>query len=192
MRDDATQRIPAGGPEYTIKKVEDNYSTKYYYFLIPLFFVYLSKFNKILIKIHSIFRRVSAEMTMPHYMTRKAMPGAELVLDENELPVYQGETKVDFTVAIPHKCTAAGSKCPVIVYGHGLLGTQDQVLAGTCQDVANTYGYIICGVDMWGMSAADVPFIAERILTDLGGINIIPDRSHQGMLNQLMLIKLMV
>jgi len=130
-------------------------------------------------------------MTVPHYLTRNALPGSELVLDENGTPVYQGETQASFVVGVPRKCTAPGSKCPILVYGHGLTGTKGQVLSGNQQRFADEYGYVICGVDMWGMSSFDVASIAVVLLTDFGRVNIVPDRSHQGMLNQLLLMKMM-
>lgn len=167
MKEDAATRIPAGGPAHRVIQVQDNYSDR-------------------------IFRSVTGLMTMPHYLTRNALPGSELVLDSNGMPVYQGEVDVRFTVAIPYACAVAGASCPFIIYGHGLLGSQNQVLMGTQQDVANEYGYIICGVDLWGMSWDDIPSILFKTMTDLGGINIIPDRSHQGMLNQVFLAKLMM
>jgi hypothetical protein len=166
MRDDAINRLPSDGPEYTISSVRDNYSDR-------------------------LIRVIEGEMMVPHYMTRRAVPGCSIVLDENGTPVYQGMVNVPFTVAIPFKCAQVGAeKCPVLVYGHGLTGSQGQVLGGTQQDVADTYGYILAAVDMWGMSSSDVPSITLVLTNDLAGLNIIPDRSHQGMLNQILIMKL--
>jgi len=166
MRDDAKKRIPAGGPSYNVRQVEDDFSDR-------------------------IFRKITGAMTVPHYMTRNARPGAELVVDANGIPIYQGEVTATFAVSIPRKCAVAGAKCPIVIYGHGLLGGKDQVTMGTQQDFANTYGYIIAGVDMWGMSAYDVPTIMAVTATDLGRISVIPDRTHQGMLNQYLLLHLL-
>ena len=44
---------------------------------------------------------------------------------------------------------------------------------------------------MWGMCNADTPYIVLAMLTDIGSIGIVPDRSHQGILNHLMVVKLM-
>jgi len=167
MRDDGLGRLPQGGPEYVITSVTDNYSER-------------------------LARVIDGEMTIPHYMTRRAVPGCTLVLDEEGIPVYQGEVSVPFTVAIPYKCVGVGAeKCPILVFGHGLLGDRTQVLGNHHQDVANNHGYILASVDMWGMSSSDVASIALALSTDLSGLNIIPDRSHQGMLNQLALVKLL-
>lgn len=166
MRDDAISRIPAGGPEVRVTEVNDNYSDR-------------------------IFRRVEGEMTVPHYMTKRARPACEMVVDENGIPIYQGEVEVRFTVVVPHVCAVAGAKCPIVVYGHGLLGSQDQVTSGTQQTFANTHGYILAAVDMWDMSAFDVPAIMLATATDIGEMTIIPDRTHQGMLNQVLLMKVL-
>ena len=68
-------------------------------------------------------------MLVPHYMTRNAMPGATLIIDENNVPVYQGMIEVPFTVFIPRTC-ADGSRpgpCPIVNYGHGMLGSRAEV-----------------------------------------------------------------
>jgi len=166
MRDDARSRIPATGPTYEIVSVQDNYSDR-------------------------IFRKIQGVMMVPHYHTRAARPGAEMVVDANGIPVYQGEVEVPFTVAIPHKCAVEGAKCPHMVYGHGLFQTRDEVYSNSQQTFASNYGYIMAGVDMWGMAAEDVPTIMTIISTDISRVTVIPDRSHQGMLNQLVLPSLL-
>jgi hypothetical protein len=106
----------------------------------------------------SVFRWISGSMRVPHYMTKGAAPSATLVIDENNKPVYQvwswaerawghrhthqlnhghvgvgtqGEVDVTFSVFIPRSCVVAGrAPCPIMNYGHGLLGTQGQVRSG--------------------------------------------------------------
>jgi len=136
--------------------------------------------------------------------------------------VGQGLVNVPFSVYIPRVCVEAGANpCPIMNYGHGLLGTQDQA-GGLPSDVANRFGYIVVAgtsrslgpsqqrqprrltapvgrmlpharpaVDMWGMSSYDVPYLVLAMLDDLSDITTVPDRSHQGVLNHLVAVKLL-
>jgi len=60
------------------------------------------------------------------------------------------------------------------------------------QQECNRYGYIIGGVDWLGMCEQDVPFVSEMITLNLTDFPMIPDRLHQGMLDALFLMKLML
>lgn len=74
-------------------------------------------------------------MMVPHYMTTNARPGSTLIIDENNNPVYQGMIEVPFTVFIPRTC-ADGSRpgpCPIVNYGHGMLGSRAEVRHGLRQ-----------------------------------------------------------
>lgn len=75
----------------------------------------------------------------------------------------------------------------MIVYGHGLTGTQVQVMGDAQQDMANM------SLVWWirGGCSSDSPLITRMLQTDIGTFNIVPDRSHQGMLNQLLLMKVL-
>lgn len=56
---------------------------------------------------------------------------------------------------------------------------------------AGQYGYVLGAVDWWGLSEADEIPAALMIATDLSNFPMIPDRCHQGMLNALMMMKMM-
>jgi len=73
MRDDAVSRIPVDGPIYEITNVEENASER-------------------------ILRKITGQMMIPHYMTNNSEPGCSIFLDEDGIPVYQGEVGVRFTV----------------------------------------------------------------------------------------------
>lgn len=48
----------------------------------------------------------------------------------------------------------------------------------------------MCATDWDGLTKWDVPSAAVMISTDLSNFAMIPDRSHQGMLNALLLMRL--
>jgi hypothetical protein len=57
--------------------------------------------------------------------------------------------------------------------------------------MANEHNFVFCAIRWMGMASDDIP-TAITILNDLGKFPYFPDRQHQGMLNQLMLARLMI
>jgi len=58
-------------------------------------------------------------------------------------------------------------------------------------DEANEFGYVMGAVDWLGLSSADIVVDAIMVSTNLGDFPMIPDRLHQGMLNALLLMRVM-
>jgi len=78
--------------------------------------------------VRSLARVIEGEMSLPYYSTDNARPGSTLIIDENNNPVFQGYIDVPFTVFIPHSCTdGSRANCPIVNYGHGLLGSRQEV-----------------------------------------------------------------
>ena len=59
------------------------------------------------------------------------------------------------------------------------------------QEQANRYGYILVSCNQWGMSEEDVPSIVLMLANNISNFRIIPDRLSQGVLNELLLMKLL-
>ena len=59
------------------------------------------------------------------------------------------------------------------------------------QDQANCYGYVLAACDWWGMSDADLPAVAIMIANNISNFRIVPDRLTQGVVNFLLLMRLM-
>eukprot|EP00004_Rigifila_ramosa_P014317 TRINITY_DN3250_c0_g1_i1.p1 TRINITY_DN3250_c0_g1~~TRINITY_DN3250_c0_g1_i1.p1 ORF type:complete len:643 (-),score=146.99 TRINITY_DN3250_c0_g1_i1:45-1751(-) len=165
-RDDALTRLPPGGPQYRITQIDDEYST-------------------------NIYRRIQGVVTVPLYMDSPE-PGAKLVVDENDRAVYQGVVEVPWTLTIPRSVYGDPKPTRVVHYGHGLLGGQSEVTAGWLQDVSNRYRYIVFGCDWWGMSESDLPEIVRMLANNLSDFYIIPDRTIQGLVNHVYLMKLVM
>jgi len=174
IRDDAFTRLGASAPSFTITNVNEGagsgWSTQ-------------------------IFRRVAGTMTVDRYVDSVNAP-ARLVLDSNGLPVYQAtDQTANFVCLIPKAAlpnagaTAAAARASI--YGHGLLGNALEVEAGNVQDMANEHNFVFCCTRWMGMASDDVP-TAVTILNELGQFPYFPDRQHQGMLNQLMMARLMI
>ena len=64
-------------------------------------------------------------------------------------------------------------------------------MEGYLQEQANRYGYILAACDWWGMSDEDVPAIVAMVTSDLSDFAMIPERLTQGVLNALVLMKIL-
>jgi hypothetical protein len=76
------------------------------------------------------------------------------------------------------------------LYGHGLLGSGDEIKSDSQENLASEHDFIICATDWWGMSEGDVPYDISA-LKDLNLFPSVVDRLQQGVLNTLFLSRLM-
>jgi hypothetical protein len=170
IRDDAFARLGANPPAYTITSVTNDVDAK-------------------------IFRRVAGTMTVDRYVDNIDAP-TRLVLDANGMPVYQAtDQPANFVCIIPRAALANAGATAVpgraSIYGHGLLGNALEVEAGNVKDMANEHNFVFCATRWMGMASDDI-VTAINILENLSLFPYFPDRQHQGMLNQLMMARLMI
>jgi len=165
MRDDGLARLPGGSPTYYVTKVDENPS-------------------------QYIARSIRGEMEVPYY-TEHPGPNTHLVLGPDGLPQFQGFTNASFIVNIPVSLAAEGKSGITLQYGHGLFGSMTEINSGYLEEIANDYGYVVCATNWWGMDSFDVPAVTLMMLKNVTNTGIIPDRSQQGMLNFMVLSRLM-
>ena len=153
-------------------------------------------------------RRVDGRVEVPNYLDRvqqvegrlqdrapvlpydAPVPGSRLFEDPVDADDLPDQNPADPTVLVPFTCDLPLGEGPSYgtLYGHGLLGTRDQL-----GDVKwpRRFGFAGCALDWWGMSTADLPTVAT-ILADLSNFPSLPDRAQQGFLNFLVLGRAMV
>lgn len=68
---------------------------------------------------------------------------------------------------------------------------KSEVETSYLQEQANRYGYVLCACDYWGLSQDDIPALAFMLATNISNFRILPDRLTQGVVNNLLLMKLM-
>jgi hypothetical protein len=137
-----------------------------------------------------ICRRVRGVYSVPLYATTNS-PGARLNLDPaTNLPVQNGvAANVPFTAIIPCSLvTPAPHAGRPVLYGHGLLGTGESEVsdAPDLRALTAAYGFVAIATDWQGMARDDTLAIVG-FLGDLSGFPVLPERLHQGILNQLVL-----
>jgi hypothetical protein len=142
-----------------------------------------------------IFRRVVGTYQVDRYVDSPTPP-ARFVLDASGLPVRQGTPQpASFICNIPQAALTddAGPAVPAraSLYGHGLLGSNQEVSSGNVEDMANEHNFVFCATKWIGMSVDDVG-TAIGILQEFSKFPALTDRLQQAMLNQLALARLMI
>ncbi len=170
MRDDALGSLGAGNaPTFTVTKVESNPEA------------------------HTA-RRVTGTFAAPSYLTGDGGPGTQLDLGADGLPQRSGVTlQVPFMCVIPNSALAPDGSVHqgrAAVYGHGLLGSVDELNAPNIRAMTDEHNFVYCATNWMGLSEPDVPTVVTT-LQDLSKFPTIPDRAQQAFVNFQLLARLM-
>ncbi len=141
-----------------------------------------------------IARVVTGTFSVPSYLTGDGSPGSQLALGADGLPMRTGTYPARFECIVPRAALASdGTVHPARpgVYGHGLLGNEAEVDSSDVRAMAEEHNFVFCATRWLGLSSDDVPNVAAT-LQDLSRFPSIPDRLQQGILNTLMLGRLMI
>jgi hypothetical protein len=132
-----------------------------------------------------IARRVEGTIDVPCYLDQDNCPtGAKFAHAANGditwNPAYRRD--VEFRCEIPNSVVEGGTLHPAAVgiYGHGLLGTQDQ-LTGQAQ-LAQNANTIWCAMDFEGFAEQDLATVIPS-LADMSNFKKLVDRMQQGFVN---------
>jgi hypothetical protein len=168
VRDDALAKVGTAGPSYTITTVTDNPDAQ-------------------------IARRIQGMMTVPLYLNQ-ATPGlgVRLNLGSDGLPAQNGTASFPFVVEIPNSLVTAGKPGPIIINAHGLFGDESEGEGGYLDDIDDREGYVSVAVDLLGMCSEDTNTAIEIITGDLGNFEAIVERLHQGLVNELLAVRMLM
>ncbi len=164
MRDAALAVVGEAGPDYTITEVVENPNPH-------------------------IRRRILGTMRVPLFLSQ-AEPGGKLVVDENGLPKQNGFADFPFLVQIPNSATH-GTPGAILQNGHGLLGHKEEGQDGFLATLIDQKNYVEIAVDLAGFAHDDVDSVISSILNDLALFKDVVDRQQQGMINQLLAMRMM-
>jgi hypothetical protein len=165
MRDDALALVGAKGPEYTISKVEDNPNPH-------------------------IFKRITALMKVPLYLD-KADPGGKFNVGKDGLPAQNGFAEYEVLIHVPNSATK-GTPAALLQNGHGLLGSKHEGQDGYLAEIADKWNYVAFSVDFIGMAHDDVTIVTDSIVSNIAGFKGAVERQHQGLLNSLLAMRMMM
>jgi hypothetical protein len=176
MRDDAFDRVGEEGPSFTVDEVVTDPAELE----------------------DGIARLVRGTFVVPSYLTGDAGPGSRLHYEAGEGAADATPTASDteytaaFSCQIPTVAVEGqGGTSRAVVYGHGLLGSHEEVENSQVAKLASTNDMTYCATDWIGMSQEDIGQ-ALVILQDLSEFPTLADRSQQGILNTALLGRLMV
>jgi hypothetical protein len=139
-------------------------------------------------------RRVQGTFEVPCYLSPSCAPRGRFALGPDGLPSRNGTYTARFNCGIPHAAVDDPGATPARpqVYGHGLLGSANEATSSAQQLLGQTHNFAVCGTNTIGFSSEDVPNIATNILPQLGNFPELTDRVQQGLLNTLLLGRLMI
>jgi hypothetical protein len=144
-----------------------------------------------------IARQVQGNFVVPCYLNLAGCPpgGRFTYLPGSSVPQrVPGNVHVaNFNCLIPRAAADGPAVRPArpSLYGHGLLGSANEITAGNIKAMANEHNFVFCATDWIGMSTPDLSNIAT-ILADLSNFPSLPDRAQQGFVNFMYLGRLMI
>ncbi|MBL0214852.1 MAG: hypothetical protein IPQ07_13335 [Myxococcales bacterium] len=118
-----------------------------------------------------------------------APPNVTLLRDADGKPKPNGLYRVPFTAIVPQCALTSSTPVPILIYGHGLLGTSGQVGSSGPRIAATESCMVAIGTDMRGMSDIDVPNVVTA-LNDANKGGLIFDVLVQGMINHVALVQI--
>ncbi|MCB0869702.1 MAG: hypothetical protein KDB52_02615 [Solirubrobacterales bacterium] len=155
----------------------------------------------------TVARRVEGTFEVPCFLdhpssANECATGATLNLDQDGVPQPNGTYEANFECIIPNAIVNPGSVDPedlptpdlrgrAIVYGHGLMGSIGGEIHAESQRKTAAKGFTICGTDEIGMSTGDIVTVTGALM-NLSNFPKVADRLQQGLLNELLLGRLMI
>ncbi|CAB4866561.1 unannotated protein [freshwater metagenome] len=142
----------------------------------------------------NIAMQIIGTYTVPNFLTNDGSAGNRFNYGPNprpdSLPAQNGTVEVGFMCNVSAATTAATTPAHLVEYGHGLLGSNDEINAGNVRAFANEDNVVFCATKWAGMSDDDITNAANT-LGSIGGFPTVADRLQQGVLNQIFLGRLM-
>ena len=130
-------------------------------------------------------RRITGTIRVPCYLRSiGCLPGLGFNLGSDQLPhrVKGSDAYANVICTVPRSALTSAEPARVSLYGHGLLGSANEVGAGNVQAMGNEHNIVFCATDWAGMSTTDVPNVLG-LLQNLSNFRSLADRSQQGFLN---------
>ena len=141
--------------------------------------------------------QIEGTFTVPNFLDNDGSPGGAFAYPEprgtSSLPLRNATRP---TLQAPFVCNISDatwkSKQPahLVLYGHGLLGDNHEINAGNVRAMSNEHNAVYCATKWAGMSNDDIPNAVE-VLGEWSKFRTVADRLQQGVLNQIVLGRLM-
>ena len=141
-----------------------------------------------------IWRRIRGTFVVPLYMESQ-YEGTLANRNANGEIEFKENSEAFFELVIPpavrDHVLSGGDPAPMMMYGHGLLGSGRQVSSSGARAIAQRFGYVLYGTDYWGLSEPDEAQFINEVVTQFGNFGQLGERLMQGTVNSLILQKAM-
>ena len=134
-----------------------------------------------------IAKRIRGTYQVPSFIAGDGSPGQTMTREADGTPKLSGSYPARFTCSVTTRQLAGTAEARPVVYGHGLLGDYTEAERGDLGTAADDL--MLCATDWIGMSEDDVPY-AVSTLQNINGFPSVADRLRQGIVNQLVLGRL--
>jgi hypothetical protein len=166
MREDALDRLGDGGIGCNVTSTEDNYGGD-----------------------NLTFRRIRGTITTPQYLLNPDEPPSLMSRDDDGNPLFTGYSEVPFTMIIPQVSADNSTPAPLVVFGHGFMGTGEATISGV-RGWAQTYGVSLLATDWYGWSQSDYDTVID-MLVQPAYFEHQTDRLQQAMINKISMLRTM-
>jgi len=166
MREDALTRLGDDGIGCNVTSTEDNYGND-----------------------NMTFRRVRGTITTPQYLLNPDEPPSLMSRDSNGTPLFTGYSEVPFTLIIPQVLADNNISGPLVVFGHGFMGTGEATISGS-RGWSQTYGVSLLATDWYGWSQSDYDTVID-MLVQPAYFEHQTDRLQQAMINKITMLRTM-
>ena len=147
-----------------------------------------------------LLRRLEVRMTVPLFLTGASVGQPGDALDrlnlnaEGELE-QNGTMQQDVMILVPRSVADPDTTLPkhgLLQNGHGLFGTRYEGRNGYLARAANGQRFIAFATNYFGFDEDSVPLAAQTLLGRFEGIKSFTERQIQGMVNQLLAMRMMM
>jgi hypothetical protein len=139
-----------------------------------------------------IKRKITGSLDAPLFLTNNGAntPGTVIARDAQDLPALQGFYRMPFTAIVPACAYTAVVPVGMVLYGHGLMGTSEEVSYGVQSQTAAEACLVMVATDMRGMSTSDLSAVA-RALNNATHADEVMEVLEQGLVNNITLVRAM-
>ena len=163
MRSDALTRLGEDGIGCTVTSSEDNYGDD-----------------------DKLYRRIRGTFTAPQYLESQNPP-ALIVRGNDGTPQYVEDSEIPFTMVIPQVLADLNESGPLVVFGHGFLGTGEgssDYLGGWAEE----YKVSFVATDLYGWSTSDFDTLGHGMI-DPSYFQHQAERIEQALINKMAMIR---
>lgn len=171
MLQTAWVQMPAGGPPFTITKVEEQSAQSEQH----------------------LMRVVHGTFQVPSFLESDSAD-AWLKLDALGRPQFRGAQSFAFRINIPRCAATATKPLPILFYGLGLFATLDEEMGdASMRSLAQKLCMVQVSTPWIGLSGDDLAAVIDQVVgKDFSNLPRITDRLQQAQVNMHMLVRLMM